>query len=193
MTATPAKTERNAAIRASRLAGASIKGIAREYGICVQRVKQLTVGLGIPPRSVGRPVLVDGVRYETVTAAATAAGITQSTGSKRAAAGRHGWRYLGLMLGLLAAACCGSADAHDLFANLHSPNGQLCCGDIDCKPVDECVLPDHHQGLMIEGTCTPIPPGTTLGMASPDGQAHACYGHTNGVPFVRCAILPGDV
>jgi hypothetical protein len=111
---TPAKAERNAAIVERRLAGVSVKRLAREFAICPQRVKQLTAGIGVPPRMAGRPVMVGGVIFDTVTAAARAAGISQGEGSKRAARGRKGWRFLGpITMALALAACCGGAEAQE--------------------------------------------------------------------------------
>ena len=54
-------------------------------------------------------------------------------------------------------------------------------------------MPDRKEGLLIEDTCRPIPWDKVLGVSSPDGGAHACWGHIAGRPNVLCVILPGQV
>ena len=55
-----------------------------------------------------------------------------------------------------------------------------------------CVLPDREEGLLIEGACRPVPWDKVLGVASPDGGAHACWDRRGGRPNVLCVILPGE-
>ena len=94
---------------------------------------------------------------------------------------------------LLLASAVPTAEAHDWYTGLHNGLGQSCCNDKDCRPVGLCVLPDRKEGLMIEGTCRPIPWDKVLGIVSPDGGAHACWYDIGGRPKVLCVILPGDV
>jgi len=55
-----------------------------------------------------------------------------------------------------------------------------------------CLLPDRKEGLLIEGTCRPVPWDKVLGVASPDGGAHACWRHRDDRLDVLCVILPGE-
>jgi hypothetical protein len=88
-----------------------------------------------------------------------------------------------------------TAEAHSWYFGLRDTAGRSCCNDQDCRPVGLCVLPDHKEGLLIEGTCRPIPWDKVLDIASPDGNAHACWNHiaTRPNPNVLCVILPGQV
>jgi hypothetical protein len=97
----------------------------------------------------------------------------------------------GVVLVLLASAA--PAGAHDWYSDLRDSKGALCCNARDCHPVGQCVRPDRTEGLVIGGECRPIPWDKVLGVASPDGGAHACWGRVRGRPNVRCVILPGEV
>jgi hypothetical protein len=109
-----------------------------------------------------------------------------------------------LLLLLLAAAAPAPARAHGWYTGLRDGTGRSCCDDRDCRPVGLCVLPDGKQGLLIAqpdgkqglliaGACVPIPWDKVLGVASPDGGAHACWQPVGRPPSLRCVILPGEV
>lgn len=97
----------------------------------------------------------------------------------------------GYFLALLA--CAAPASAHGWYTDLRDGKGKSCCNDRDCRPVNQCVLPDRKEGLLIEGVCGPIPWDKVLGVVSPDGGAHACWNHLNGRANVLCVVLPGSV
>jgi hypothetical protein len=82
--------------------------------------------------------------------------------------------------------------AHDWYTGLRDARGRSCCSDRDCRPVGLCVLPDRKEGLLIEGACRPVPRDKLLGVASPDGGAHACWNRRGGRPNLLCVILPGE-
>jgi hypothetical protein len=91
----------------------------------------------------------------------------------------------------------GMAQAHDWYEGLRDRAGQSCCNGRDCRPVGLCVDQGQHEGLLIDGTCYPIPASKVLPLSSPDGSAHACYIevpslHGRKVPFFHCVILPGS-
>jgi hypothetical protein len=94
---------------------------------------------------------------------------------------------------LLLASAMPAAQAHDWYGGLHDSGGRSCCNDRDCRPVGLCTMPDRKEGLLIEDACRPIPWDKVLGVSSPDGGAHACWGHIAGRPNVLCVILPGQV
>jgi len=97
-----------------------------------------------------------------------------------------------LVLLLLATAAAAPAAAHDWYTGLKSPAGVSCCNQRDCRSVSMCVLPDRREGLLVEDACRPIPRDKVLGVASPDGAAHACWTYLNGLPDLQCVILPGE-
>jgi hypothetical protein len=93
---------------------------------------------------------------------------------------------------LLSLASAAPARAHDWYTGLSDAAGRSCCSDRDCRPVGLCALPDRREGLLIEGACRPVPWDKVLGVASPDGGAHACWNRRDGRPNVLCVILPGE-
>jgi hypothetical protein len=98
----------------------------------------------------------------------------------------------GLVLVLpLTLASAAPARAHDWYAGLRDAAGRSCCSERDCRPVGLCVLPDRREGLLIEGWCRPMPWDKVLGVASPDGGAHACWDRRAGRLEVLCVVLPG--
>ena len=97
-----------------------------------------------------------------------------------------------LLLPLLLASAA-PASAHGWYTGLRDGIGRSCCDDRDCRPVGLCVLPDRREGLLIEGACRPIPWDKVLGVASPDGGAHACWYGRGRRLTVLCVILPGAV
>ncbi len=99
---------------------------------------------------------------------------------------------LALLLPLALAPAASPARAHDWYTGLRDSGGKSCCSHQDCRPVGLCVLPDRKEGLLIEGACRPIPRDKLLGVASPDGGAHACWNHREGQPNLLCVILPGE-
>ena len=99
----------------------------------------------------------------------------------------------GLCLLLLTLAPAPPARAHDWYTGLRDTAGRSCCSDRDCRPVGLCVLPDGKEGLLIGSACRPIPWDKVLGVASPDGGAHACWYGRGRRLTVLCVILPGAV
>ena len=98
-----------------------------------------------------------------------------------------------VLLFFLLLASAAPASAHGWYNGLRDGLGRSCCDDRDCRPVGLCVLPDRKQGLLIAGACLPIPWDKVLGVASPDGGAHACWQPVGRRPKLRCVILPGEV
>lgn len=86
------------------------------------------------------------------------------------------------------------ADAHDWYSGLTSNAGQSCCNERDCRQVPYRL---SHAGAREEihanGRWWPIEWDKVLPIASPDGEAHACWDNPRGKPRFRCIILPGQV
>ncbi len=83
-----------------------------------------------------------------------------------------------------------AASAHEWYSGLTEPNSfRSCCGEYDCAPVAMCATSDGKEGIAPGGVCRSIPWDKVLGVASPDGEAHACVV----LGEIRCVILPGEV
>jgi hypothetical protein len=103
----------------------------------------------------------------------------------------------------LAAQTRGGHDAfHSWYQGLKSPEGDSCCNEKDCHPVDS----RHVEGapgewileIRIGGRWVPVPPQRILPQSSPDGGVHACY--SDPAPFmtettpglvIRCVVTGG--
>jgi hypothetical protein len=60
--------------------------------------------------------------------------------------------------------------AHDIYGRLRDQNGNLCCGDQDCKPVEATVLPDGSYYLPNSDETIPA----DMAAPSPDDRFHHC-------------------
>jgi hypothetical protein len=82
--------------------------------------------------------------------------------------------------------------AHDWFSELHSPAGQKCCGDNDCRPVESRYNARSGQlELRLDRIWVPIDYDKVVReQFSPDGKYYACWRDPN-YPF--CFILPLEV
>lgn len=83
--------------------------------------------------------------------------------------------------------------AHDWYTDLSSNRGQPCCDDRDCRGVAYRL--NHKTGreeIRANGRWWPIEWDKVLPVASPDGDAHACWDSPRGKPDFRCIILPGQ-
>jgi hypothetical protein len=82
--------------------------------------------------------------------------------------------------------------AHDWFSELHSPLGQSCCGENDCRPVESRYNVQSGQlELRLDGMWVPIDHRKVVReQFSPDGKYYACWRDPN-YPF--CFILPLEV
>jgi hypothetical protein len=114
----------------------------------------------------------------------------------------------------LAASCALSAagvtaqtrDGHDAFHSwyqgLRSPEGDSCCNEKDCHPVDSRYVEGAPAEWMLEirigGRWVRVPPQRILPQPSPDGGVHACY--SDPAPFmtettpglvIRCVVTGG--
>ena len=85
------------------------------------------------------------------------------------------------------------ASAHDWYTDLKVPGSEmLCCNQKDCHPVPDQESPGGAElKILIEGTWYVVAPEWVLGMFSPDGLTHACWGHVAGRPVIRCVIRKG--
>ena len=101
------------------------------------------------------------------------------------------WVKAAVLLALLL--CVVPASAHDWYSDLKVPGTEmLCCGQKDCHPVPDQESPGGEElKVLIEGTWYVVPPNLVLGMFSPDGQTHVCWGHQAGRPVIRCVIRKG--
>jgi hypothetical protein len=113
---------------------------------------------------------------------------------------RFGWRWW-TMLSVQAAALVamamllrvGLAPAHDWYTGLKVPGTELlCCGPNDCHPVPDQESPGGGElKVLIDGAWHVVPPNLVLGMFSPDGQTHVCWGYLAGRAIIRCVIRKG--
>jgi hypothetical protein len=97
-------------------------------------------------------------------------------------------------------------DGHDAFHSwyqgLRSPEGDSCCNEKDCHPVDARYVEGAPAEWMLEirigGRWVRVPPQRILPQPSPDGGVHACY--SDPAPFmtettpglvIRCVVTGG--
>jgi hypothetical protein len=87
----------------------------------------------------------------------------------------------------------GLAPAHDWYTGLKVPGTELlCCGPNDCHPVPDQESPGGGElKVLIDGAWHVVPPNLVLGMFSPDGQTHVCWGYLAGRAVIRCVIRKG--
>ena len=100
---------------------------------------------------------------------------------------------------ILTALCAAGSPvvAHDWYEGLTSPSGTRCCDRRDCVPVGHRYDPAGRRlEVELEGRWVPVAPAAVVPLASPDGDAHACYEHLSvfGVEILsgRCVVLPGE-
>ncbi len=106
-----------------------------------------------------------------------------------------------VVLGVLALAWAGTANAHDRkamtdpdrgkwFDSLTTPNGASCCNLKDCHQTEA----DWHAGqwwAVVEGKWTPIPPEKVLSHpTSIDGEAYVCNAVIGTPPTIYCFVPP---
>lgn len=118
------------------------------------------------------------------------------------------------LLALCLAACCalsatgftaeppGGHDAfHSWYRGLRSPEGDSCCNEKDCHPVDSryaTVDGARTLEISIRGRWVKVPKDRILPQPSPDGGVHACYSdpasymtEANPGLVIRCVIIGG--
>ena len=111
---------------------------------------------------------------------------------------------LALLPSALMAQGRGGHDAfHEFYRGLRSPEGESCCNEKDCRPVEGRFVPEG-QGrafvleILIGTQWIKVPKDRILPQPSPDGAVHACY--SDPAPFmtetaaglvIRCVIIGG--
>ncbi len=89
---------------------------------------------------------------------------------------------------------------HQWYQGLRSPEGESCCNDKDCHPVDARYVRGGeglwHLEIKIRGRWVLVPPGRILPQASPDGGVHACYSDSFMMEvdpglIIRCVVTGG--
>jgi hypothetical protein len=115
------------------------------------------------------------------------------------------WRFASLLALLptaLMAQSRGNHDAfHEFYRGLRSPEGESCCNEGDCHPVEGRYV-RQGGGFTLEiriGTrWIKVPKDRILPQPSPDGAVHACYSdpapfmtETAGGLIIRCVIIGG--
>jgi len=86
---------------------------------------------------------------------------------------------------------------------LRSPEGESCCNERDCRPVDGRFVPGGADGswsleIRIGERWVTVPKDRILPQPSPDGAVHACYSdpasfmtETNPGLVIRCVVVGG--
>jgi hypothetical protein len=111
---------------------------------------------------------------------------------------------LALMPSALMAQGRGGHEAfHWFYRGLKSPEGESCCNEKDCHPVEGRFVPEG-QGrtfaleILIGTRWVKVPRDRILPQPSPDGAVHACY--SDPAPFmteteaglvIRCVVIGG--
>jgi hypothetical protein len=92
---------------------------------------------------------------------------------------------------------------HPWYRGLHSPEGESCCNEEDCHPVEGRFVAKGAEGavaleIRINGRWVKVPKDRILPQPSPDGGVHACYSDpapfmTETVPglTIRCVMIGG--
>jgi hypothetical protein len=105
--------------------------------------------------------------------------------------------------GLMAQPDDGHAKFHEWYRGLKSPEGESCCNDKDCHPVDARFVRAESNGsvvleIRIGGRWITVPHDRILPQPSPDGGVHACYSdpapfmtETTGGLIIRCVMIGG--
>ena len=111
-----------------------------------------------------------------------------------------GWVALSAS-GAIAQASDGHGQFHYWYRGLKSPEGESCCNEKDCRPVDSrYVLAEGSWTLeiSISGLWVKVPKDRILPQPSPDGGVHACYSDqaaymTEARPglVIRCVMIGG--
>jgi hypothetical protein len=111
---------------------------------------------------------------------------------------------LALLPTALMAQSRGGHDAfHEFYRHLKSPEGESCCNEKDCHPVEGRFVPEGRSGgfaleILIGRRWVRVPKDRILPQPSPDGAVHACY--SNPAPFmtetsagliIRCVVIGG--
>jgi hypothetical protein len=60
--------------------------------------------------------------------------------------------------------------AHGIYDGLRDKDGHLCCGSVDCEPVEALVLPDGNYYLPASQETIPA----NMATPSPDERFHRC-------------------
>ena len=60
--------------------------------------------------------------------------------------------------------------AHDIYTNLRDRDGNPCCNEQDCKPVEATVLPNGNYYLPASNEIIPA----EMAVPSPDDRFHHC-------------------
>lgn len=85
----------------------------------------------------------------------------------------------------------GLVQAHEWYGGLLTPEGESCCNDQDCAPTTFCTQENGREGIVILGSCSPIPWDRVIDTTPPDGAPHACVQVYPGEPIrVLCVMLP---
>jgi hypothetical protein len=90
---------------------------------------------------------------------------------------------------------------HEFYRGLKSPEGESCCNERDCHPVEGRYVPQaggYILEILISKRWVKVPQDRILRQPSPDGGVHACY--SDPAPFmteptpglvIRCVIIGG--
>jgi len=90
---------------------------------------------------------------------------------------------------------------HEFYRGLKSPEGESCCNERDCHPVEGRFVPQgsaYMLEILIGKRWVKVPKDRILRQPSPDGGVHACY--SDPAPFmtetapglvIRCVIIGG--
>jgi hypothetical protein len=77
---------------------------------------------------------------------------------------------------------------HDPYTGWRQPGGfGECCHRQHCRRSSYCPLPDGGVGLMLDGSCIPIPEELIVPHPSPDGWPHICAENDG---TVLCVVVP---
>jgi len=92
---------------------------------------------------------------------------------------------------------------HEFYRGLKSPEGESCCNEKDCHPVEGRFVP-VGQGrtfaleILIGARWVKVPRDRILPQPSPDGAVHACYSdpapfmtETEAALVIRCVVIGG--
>jgi hypothetical protein len=97
----------------------------------------------------------------------------------------------------------GHDELHAWYKSLQSPEGQSCCNEQDCHPVEGRFVVSGGSGpwaleIRIGSQWVKVPHDRILPQPSPDGGVHACYSDpaaymTQSRPglMIRCVIIGG--
>ncbi|HXW27731.1 MAG TPA: hypothetical protein VEK55_00080 [Xanthobacteraceae bacterium] len=90
---------------------------------------------------------------------------------------------------------------HEFYRGLRSPEGESCCNEKDCRPVQGRYVREggaYTLEILIGTRWIKVPKDRILPEPSPDGAVHACY--SDPAPFmtetaagliIRCVIIGG--